>query len=203
MSEEIEGVVAEAKKSFNMVDRIKGRDMRVDSVTIYLDEPTGTALGGARDIKNAFQVVTGRDRWGVLGEIDAAIAEDPAADVTELRNEAVELTKKLQESALTYHLHAVPDFIVKAARRSAKKAAGPRAQNSEDYDDILYAHLIAAMIRKVVDADGAESGGVDFEGATVIQEYAPPHEYLRLLAKVNEVQFKQAVSDQVTGSADF
>ena len=200
---EIAAVVTEAKKSFSLTDRVKGRNLRDDSVTIYLDEVTGAAIGGARDLKNGFGVTVDRERWGVLGEIDKAVADDPEADVSELRAEVVELMKTLRESALTYHLHAVPEVVVKAARRKAKQAVGPRAQNIEDYDDTLYAHLLAAMVRKVVDADGAESGGLDFDGAVIVQGYTPPDEYSKVIAKVNEIQFKQAISDQATGSADF
>lgn len=200
---EIEAVATQAKAKFNLSDRVKNRNLREATVTVYLDEVTGAALGGAEDKKTILGVVTGRERWGVLGEIDAAIAEDPEADVSVLRNQAIALTKTLQESALTLHLRAVPEVAVKSARRHAKKAAGTGADNASEYNEVLYNHLIAACVRKVVDSDGAESDGFDLESAAELQDYLPSAEHNKILAKVNEIQFKQAVSDSVTGSADF
>lgn len=204
MSEVVEEIVTEARKTFDLSARIKGRNLREGHVTVFTDEVAGAELGGDEEMKNAFGIVTGRNRWGALGDIAEAIAADSEADVTELQAAAEEAKAALEESALTFHLRAVPELVVKGARRAAKKAHGTLPDAVNEYNSTLYANLLASTIHKVVDADGAEqTGKLTVEAAADLEDYLPVHEYVKLVALLQEIQFKQAVSDSATGEASF
>src|SRR4051812_48451685 len=59
------------KKGFNMRERLEGRALRQAKITLYLDEDAGLELGHAEDMRNQANMVVGRSRAGILGDIDA------------------------------------------------------------------------------------------------------------------------------------
>jgi len=205
---DIDSVVADVKKTFDLTARLKGQGRREGAVTVFLDEVAADALGGSDDILNQFGLVTGKTNWGVLGDIVEALAVDPDADVSDMRETAINLEKKLRASALTFRLRAVPELIVKDARRKGLASFGSKGKVPDesvmDFTSCMNAHLLAATIYQTVDAEGAEENGkLDYEGAALLEDFLPRSEYAKLYAKLQDVQFKQSISDTVTSDSDF
>lgn len=71
--EEIEKVVKDTKRGFDLKERLKGRGLRKATVVLFLDEDKGPELGWAYDQTDQFNNLTGRRiREGVIGELDLA-----------------------------------------------------------------------------------------------------------------------------------
>lgn len=75
VAEELVKIASTTKRGFDLQARLKGRGLRKATITIYLDEEKGPELGWAKDIRNALDEVVGREREGVMGEIDALLEE--------------------------------------------------------------------------------------------------------------------------------
>jgi len=59
------------KRGFDLSSRLKNRGLRRGSITLFLDEDLGPKLGWAYDVQNEFKQVIGRERAGVIGNLDA------------------------------------------------------------------------------------------------------------------------------------
>jgi len=79
---EVERIAKITKKGFDLKARLEGRGLRRASITLYLDEELGAELGDAHDIRNNLGIVVGRERSGLIGELDK-ITEARAAAVSE------------------------------------------------------------------------------------------------------------------------
>ena len=205
---EIEAVAKEARKTFNLSDRLKGRTQRTGSVTVYLDEIAGQTLGGAEDIVNSLQMKVGRNRWGLLGEIDLAVFEEREEDIAALREKVDEVGFELYASAITFHLRAVPELITKKCSKDALASQGIKGKVPDEkileFNSSFNANMLAACIYKTVDAEGSISEGVLSNAeAEELENLLPRSEYAKLYSKLQEIQFKQAISDSATSSATF
>ena len=205
---EIQDIATESRKTFDMMETIKGRTMKTGAVTVYTDEPLADELGGFEDLKNVAGFVVSRDRWGVLGEIDERLSEDPKADIADLEAQAVELRVQLALTGIQFHLRAVPEIVSKVARRETMKALGIKgkvpAGDEMHFDEVYRAHMLAKTIFKAVDAEGAESEGeLSPKAAGDLEGYLPRSEFAKLYAKLQHVQFKQSISSSVTAESDF
>jgi len=98
----IEKIEKMTKAGFDLKSRLQNRGLRKATITLYLDEELGPKLGYATDILNAYDHVTGRERGGVVGELD----------------EMVESRDKLRKQ----HEKAVEDDSEKMTAPAKKKA---------------------------------------------------------------------------------
>jgi len=208
MSDDLNEVVETARKTFDLSERLKGRGMRKGTQKVYTDEVLGNKLGWAKDLKNDLGMTVDHEWVGVLGSIARAISADKDADVSTLREEAIDLQVELEQSALTIHLQAVPPIIAKTARRKARKIAGISGKNltdeqTEDLTDAYMAQMFANTIVKIVEFDESETGAINVGQAGELKDFLPPSEYEKLSVKLNEVQYRQAVGDQATADTDF
>lgn len=82
VQEVVDTVAGQTKRGFDPAVRLRNRKgLRKGTVTIYLDEETGPKLGWATDLKDVTGVIRGRDRQGVMGELEISIlARDSMAD---------------------------------------------------------------------------------------------------------------------------
>jgi len=208
MSDAVEDIATEARATFDFDDAIQGVTYRDGVQKVYRDSKTAQLIGHAIDLKNNLGQVVGRERKGLLGQIDAALAEDAEADVSDLREELSGLMLKLELSALTFHIVAVPSMIEKVQKSKARKQFAIKGGNVPDevlqnFADKYTALMFAACISKVVNADGAATGQLTVAQAEDLVSYLHPSEFKKLDAKLNEVQFEQAVSSQAVLDADF
>ena len=208
MSDDIEEIATEARDTFDFDDAIQGVTYRDGVQKVYRDSKTAQLIGHAIDLKNNLGQVVGREQKGLLGQIDAALAEDAEADVSDLRKELSELMLKLELSALTFHIVAVPPMIEKVQKSKARKQFAIKGGNvPEDklaaFGDKYTALMFAACIGKVVNAEGAETGQLTVGQAEGLVSYLHPSEFAKLDAKLRDVQYEQSISDQAVLDADF
>lgn len=218
-SPEIQAVVTEAKEGFDLKKRLQGRALREAHITLYLDETTGEELGEASDtpITNDFGLVVRRVvvREGVLGDIadlGAADGDETPEDREKratLEARKTELLARLEQTAITVHLRAVPPLVVTDVRRSTKLALDIKGKNipderEEEFNLAHNARLLAAALVSIRDHESNTiNSKPDLDDATNLADYLPFSEYARLRTKMTEVLFKNAVAEAVTDDADF
>lgn len=212
MTDDIEQV----KADFDLIDRLRGRRMRSGRITIYTDEPTADELGGAYDLKNGFGVLEGRERWGVLGEIDAIEAEDEnkreagwKTKVNGLKKRAKELRAKLDESAIIFHLEAVPPVIIELEFKAAQKPFRDKqtkkipADRSQEATNAALNAVYSKIIRKIETPDGGLKTDITVKDTEALRDYLPKQEYQRLQAKIDDIQERAVIDSSVVDDSDF
>ncbi|MET4703110.1 hypothetical protein [Frigoribacterium sp. UYMn621] len=214
-AEEIAATVTEAKGSFDLKARLMKRGLREKRITLYTDEVAGEELGYAKDIP---RVVLGsivgneREREGVLGEIDTlenadSLDAEQENTLVTLKVRANELRSALESTAITVDLRAVPPIIAEDARRKAKRELnlkGPGPFEDENWPAVSMAKLLQVVITGLTDhATGETTKLISFDDAKALKDFLPASEYLRLDLAIGAIQFKTAIDESVTGSADF
>lgn len=223
----VDTIQEEAREEYDLSARLAGITKLTDSVTAYTDEITGKELGGVETtyIPNT-EIVTGRRRWGVVGDQDALrekiraaleddATTDEAVEALKAENAALEkkkaaLLKKLEKTAITLHLRALPELVVKSAKREAyrnlklKPKGGLTPEQIEDVQEEFLAVILTYNVTSWTDA------AVDrtFDSMTIRQARAlKPHlraeEWAKIERAIDELQSMKIVGDAATDSADF
>jgi hypothetical protein len=139
MSDNIIDLAEEAKKKgkFSLADAIKGRAYPEKSVEVYID-------GGS-----AFELADVTDRLK---------ATDPdSPEYEKLNKEAEELSKKIVDSKLTFHMRGVGQGVVERITKEANDKFGTDGGlNEAEWVKYYLCALIAENIIKVSDAEGDE-----------------------------------------------
>lgn len=217
-----EEIVSVTKKGFNLADRLKNRGLRKATITLYLDEEKGAELGDALDIRNALGEVTGRNRTGIIGDIeglkerrgktkqddaDALAAID--AEIAELEARRDALIEELSKTALVVSIQAVPPVILKDSHRRARQHMGITEKNvpedrEDEYGQAQLATLMSVMITRIVDnSTGEVNEGIDYADSVALIDYLPPSQFDRLDEKLGTVQYTDAISRSIEGQEDF
>lgn len=227
---DIEQIQDEAREGFSLRDRLAGVSQRRKTVTIYTDSAVGAELGSAEDQTDGLGLKTGRRvRKGLLGEMDAlterieielaragtdkeavaAVQADFDKAEAALKRKIKAAQKKLNETAMVFTLQALPDIIVRDARRKARKELGIKNKNipedkQEDYSLEYTAQVVAASVATWVDnLDGKTHTGLTVEQARDLRDLLPFGQFARLDHAVYELSFEAAIGNQATDSADF
>lgn len=162
MSDDVEldpqEIANEARKKFSLEDRLKNRPQRTKTVTVYTDEPLAEKVGGARKVLDRGIDTGQKERWGLVGKIDAleeiistyeSVAANEHAtdsqkeqaasgiksskkDLAKLRKELSPLIEEMKKTSLVFHLRAVPPIIIKDCRRKARKHLDIKNKNIPD-----------------------------------------------------------------------
>lgn len=222
VKEKLEQLVETTKKGFDLTERLKNRGLRRGSIVLFLDDDKGAELGWARDAKNAIGEVTGRERVGVLGLLDAAeevrSAKGTTTDkdakaldkkVAELEKKRDDLVDELTKTAITIQARAVPPVIQKDCRRKAKATLGitdkviPERQ-VEEFDKSHTAHLMTVMVQSVRDnLTGEVNEGLSYQDAIDMIDYLSAPQFERLDLLMGELQFTDAISESIESQEDF
>lgn len=189
MDEEIETIGAEAKSSFDVIARLKGRSLRGGTITLYWDELAGEAHQKA---------------------VQEHLAADSATDSAEKQKAVDAALEKLMESKLVFHLRAVPEIGNKAASRAALKRYRSKVdkkvpeEDMKDFQDYFRAHMLSQTITKIVDADGAESStDLTPEAVLELQDFLPANQWEALAKFLDEIQYRQVIAESLTDTVDF
>lgn len=229
----IEEIVDDARSNMNLRERLLGITRREKTVRVYTDEETGEALGGAEDLLIPGTTFKSGDRrrWGVLGDLDllneraeqlatqienGEITEDDAAPeiekiearMPELRTEARKLLAKLNKTSFAFTLRAVPELIIKDARRQAKhnleiKGKVPEGRLDE-FNEELYNVLIASAVTSWVDNEtGSTHHSLSVEDTRTFRELLPRSEFPKLVEAFDELSAQAHIARSATDDVDF
>lgn len=219
--EAIEKIADMTKKGFDLSARLQNRGLRKATITLYLDEEMGAELGNAYDLKNAMGVVIGRERSGVIGDLDALVAArdtpnpdgtvgpDLADSIERLEAKRDALIEELTKTGIVVSLRAVPPVIEEDCKRKARATLGLKEKSvpkdlTEEFNIAQTAHLMSVMIQRVTDnATGEVNEGASYDECVSMMEYLPKSQFARLDEKLGELQFTDAISRSIESQEDF
>ncbi|MDL5351101.1 hypothetical protein [Microbacterium sp. zg-YB36] len=223
----VEEIISEAREDYDLGARLAGITKRERKVTVFTDEVTGEQLGGVeRTYVPNTKLIQHTRRWGVRGEQDelneklkVLLTQENVADedVAEAKAEAAELAdraealeKKLAETSMTFTIRALPEFIMKDARRKAyrnlklKPKGGLTAEEDEDVRDEYLNVVLSTSVTKWTDAAiGKTFDSLSLENARALKKNLLPEEWAKLEGALDELQARRAIGDAGTDSADF
>lgn len=220
--EEVTALVTEARGGFNLLDRLQGRSIREDTVTVFTDEVLGekhaalekkmalisTQAVGLKKLSDAALLV------GLVEESEwlQTRADERTVDMDEYNKvdaEAVAVAKEIHESALTIKMRALPKVVKKDAHRRARKALNitskgiPDAQ-ADDYNERYLAELLALSLVTIYDHQSKKTvSEIGIGDALDLQGFLPEWEWLKINNALIDLQAKNAISESVTDDANF
>lgn len=138
MSDNVVELVQEAQKrgKFNLADAIKGRAFPEKTIDVYLD------AGSAFELKQTEEKIVDLAK---LGKSDA-----------ELESKMEELSKKILDSKLTFHMRGVGQSTVESVTQKSNELFPDSSFGDENWLRYYLCALVAENIVKVVDAEGNE-----------------------------------------------
>lgn len=182
--------------TFNLVERLMGRNMPKDDVVVYFDETSGYERE-----KVAF----------------ALSKETDAAKVEELNDKLTELDEALAESKYTFHMtgisHKTYDEIIDKTREaypaeydeSLHPITGQKIKAelpNEDRDELYNTLFLTACVESVEDPDGAVTDEITPEVMGILLKYAPAHGIRKLMDSANHMRMLGDWMNKVQ-TADF
>ncbi len=212
---DVQAIATEAQETFDFDNFLNDKiTLRERTVTVFLDEVTGEALGGSEETAGAFGLGGSTRRWGVIGKIKDLREQNTEGqhddEILALTDEAEKLWAKLQESGLTITLRAVPPIILKDTRRRAKAALGIKGKDipedrNEEFIDRQQAELLADAYVSSKNAKGQvlpkEKFGAD--QAAKLRDRMSQFEYSKIDRALGELQYQAAIASSVTSAEDF
>ncbi|MDF2506260.1 MAG: hypothetical protein K0Q52_119 [Microbacterium sp.] len=215
---EIQQIADNARDSFDLGTRLRGRSKRTKKVRVFTDEVTGERLGGhemVEEINHLGLRMTKPRVWGLMGDIiklqaTPKSAEENAEQIAEMKKEVGALARTLEESALDIELRAIPRVVKKDAHRAAREALGISEKISPDharYDDYVDEHDAQILVRTVVSIFDAEDDqlrkGITVENARALKELLPEWEYAKISRALNELLWQNSIAEKAVEDADF
>lgn len=174
---------AQAKNVFNLADAIKGRAYPKAEVVIYLDD------------ESAMQIL----------DINKEILMSEDQDFIDAMYKKIEdLSNKIKESAVTFHMRGVGQQIVEEVLEDCNKAydtGNPKDDPTDnpgwlkDYITIL----VAKNIEKVVDSNGnVDSTPFDVEKVSELRLNIPQAEWKKLVEAMQKLTLAGGYFEQLT-----
>ena len=206
---ENEAAVVEAKSSFDLKSRLQGRMLRTGSITIFTDEIAGEKHMAVseelvRENHKAREAYIDKETGEVL---IAAISLDKKR-IAVLEKQQAALVKEIDATALSFEWRAVPEIVVKDARRRTHAiydVNGSLPDGKElDFGDYFTAYLLSKAVTRFKDHEsGTISTVLTIEDAQAMAEFLPAAEYLKLNMAFTKTQFTTAIAHEATDHADF
>jgi hypothetical protein len=182
MSDNIIDLATEAQKKgkFSLADAIKGRAFPETSVDVYIDAASAYEFS---ELKQK------------AAEMEAGTPEHDAVLV-----QMEELSSKIKESRLTFHMRGVGQGVVESVNKKADELY-PQASGPSDPSWIRYylCALIAANITKVVDQEGNEdSSTFTVEDVMELRDIMPIDSWEVLIDTMQKLTLASSYFDAVT-----
>jgi hypothetical protein len=204
MSDSIEQIVSEARKGFDLKDRLEDRTRAEGTHTVFTDDKlakqvveTATAIAVAKSLSVP----------AVKDANNKVLAKEVKPDqklIAELTEAKAKLVEELRATSFTFHFSAVRQALVDRANAQAKAKLAENPDDTEASDAYFFAILFADAVTKVEDhAAGESATSIDLEDALALRDELEPGEWLQLNAAFNTVQFQNSVAHQITDSPDF
>lgn len=165
---------AQAPETFDVLSFLEGTAYPTETVTIYTDARSATALLKANQKR-----------------LDMDQSE-LTQDYTDINAEIADLTEKVKKSVLSFDLRGLPPGLVKEIYNVGESAEEDDIRSAED-------KLIAATIVSVTSADGKRDSRVwDEKAVEAFRRYLKEAEFGKLVQGVVNVNFNAAVFDEAT-----
>jgi hypothetical protein len=222
MTDPLTKIVDEAKATYELKDRLKGRNLRTGKHTLFTDDVTGKEhLEVLRQIATKTDEITA-EKAKVVAEVksgdivlipevklDSKAVAALEKEIAALEAQLPALQEKIEATAFSFEWRAIPEIIVDAAKRKTLQNYGDvngevNPIDKDDADHYYFALLFKDACTKVFDHEAGTTGaGLDFENAAAIFEYGGEVEYKRLNAAFAETQFQNVIIHQVIDTPDF
>ncbi|MGN6324494.1 hypothetical protein [Pseudolysinimonas sp.] len=132
--------------------------------------------------------------------------QDKAA---EMAKEADKLRADVAAQSLSVELRALPTTIAKGATRRARKVLGisqkgiPEDREQEFADEQIAQIAYDQVVRWRDNRSGEEGTKLDIEVIRAIRDFMPLSQSAKFFATVDDLQFKNAISESVIAQSDF
>ncbi len=190
-------IVAETKKEFNLMDRLKSRPIRTTEVTVFTDE-----VLGAKHMELAEKLAAAKVE---AADPDSSATDDDYAD---LAAETKRVANLVAETAITLKLRALPPIVAEAAARTTRKTLGIKGQitadNSAAYSDLYTAQMISDSVETVKDHQtGQTMSGISPEEAQALRDYLPNGEFNKIDVAIGDLSVRSHIATTLSEDADF
>lgn len=197
-----EKVVAHAKASFSLADRLNGMKLATTKVLVFTDL-AAAEVWAQQEVKVQRLAAVSQTYKAGTEEYDAA-----AADFTEA-DDALEAARDVAfASALAIHMRALPQVAFEAAKRKARTMYADDAGNipedkQPDYYEAQNEILLGRVVTRIVDATGAEATFERKTLATDLREALGVPQYQRVIEAFNALMFNDTLSRAATSDPGF
>lgn len=220
-AESNEQVISEAKSTFDLSARLRGRPMRTKSVIVYTDEVAAeriqdleVCLQGLTDLPTNVKSIASAARHLGMEEVADNLERIAASGVrdieefTRMEEEKAELVEQLKASALKIELQAIPEIILKDCRRQARKNLGIKGsgvpdERIEEFTDTVTAIALTKAVTSVRDPEGNVSTDLTVDGARDLQGYLPASEFGKIDQALADLGYRNVVAGAITDDPDF
>jgi hypothetical protein len=196
-----EPIVDEARSTFSLTDALHGVKRKTTKLLVFTDEEAVIAYA---ELQNQQTIA------GVRAGSEDLTDEDRAryrAEIDELEPQVEEAKTAMLASALSLHLRSVPDVVMDAGRRKARKSYAVDGvipdDKLEDANAIQQNYVLGRVIAKVVNSAGAEA---TFDRDTIAEDLRsslPLPQWTRLVRTYNEIVFTDTLGAQATLDPGF
>lgn len=203
----VKEIADEAKSTFNLMERLRGRPIRTQEVTVYTDEVAGAeheALATRlREVEALSAALVATDDEANLPEIERLDAQ-----AASLRDEVKEAARAVEASGLTFKLRAVPPKIAELADKATRKHLGVTdnlsTEQVQDFVDEYTARLLKDSVEYYRDhATDTLVRQLTIEEARELKGLLPRGEFEKLDKAIADLSARAHISENVARDADF
>lgn len=194
-------IAAEAKKSFSLAERLKGVKLTTRKVIVFTDEDDVADYGAA---ERELLLLEARLGDPEISAEDRALMDERAAA---LEARKVAARSRMLQGALSVHMRAVPDVVMDAGRRAARKAYAVDGQIPDeliaDANQVQQGYVLGRVVQKIVDSTGAAAEFDRDEVADMLRGSLPLPQWTRIVTAYNAIVFTDAIGEQATLDPGF
>lgn len=204
---EAEKISTEAKSSFSLSDRLQGIRRRTARSTIFLDLDAVEAYQ-----RQSYLVSVEQQGYESLQHPDDGVEVTPEelAEALDRFNaedaKLEELKAPMFKEALSIYMKAIPNVAINRATREARKAYAVGGKIPSESQDVFLqkqeALIMADCIEKIVDSSG-DILPSNLDDIEQLQQWLDVNQWRRLVAKMNELLFIDALGLEATDDPGF
>jgi hypothetical protein len=209
--EAIKDEAAEAKQKFSLRDRLGSIKYAMRTVVVFTDEQAVTRFNAVdTQIKSVEGLLGVQVPDDASDEEKAELLEQQAglrAAYDELEPALEAAREEMVNSALSIHMRAVPQVVLKMATHAADKAyrlgdGTLPEEKAEAWDEKRNRYILGRVIQSI----GTPSGSLEFEPdevAQLLEESLSPTQWSRVSSTYTELMFRDAIGTAATDDPGF
>lgn len=204
-------IAEEARKSFSLSDRLKGIKHTADKIVLYTDVKAVSAYSALNREIQAITDAAGRIKINSRTPADERARHEQLVErATALEEQMDEAREAMLAGALSVHLQAFPNVVVKMARREARKVFSDPVTGQipedrmSDVKEFIDLYLVGNAIAKVVDSGGEilDLGPREKVGK-LLSDDLPPTQWQRLYDKFTVLTLTDEIGSAATDDPGF